>query len=95
MMKPARADMHGNLSADEHEIFGKHGLYLQEKFKEKKVLQAGTSFEIGHDGFAIVILSAGSKAEAISIIEGDPAVINGLLTVSVTEYNIFLDRGME
>lgn len=86
--------MHGNLSKAEQDIFANHCHYLQEKFIEKTVLQAGTSFEIGEEGFAIVILRANSKEEATSIIEADPAVKSGLLNVRVTEYSIFLDRGM-
>lgn len=94
MLKPARPDMHGNLSQAEQDIFANHCQYLQEKFNEKTVLQAGTSFEKGHEGFAIVILRAHSKEEATSIIEADPAVKSGLLKVKVTQYSIFLDRGM-
>lgn len=93
MLRPARPDMHGNLSPEEVEIFGRHCAYLTQKFREERVLQAGTSFEEGEDGFAIVILSAESKGEAVAMMQADPAVAAGLLEAHVTEYDIFLDRG--
>ena len=85
--------MHGNLTADEGRIFGEHCEYLEGMFRDKTVLQAGTSFEKGEEGFAIVILSAPSKEQAVAIMNADPAVAAGLLKSHVTEYKIFLDRG--
>ena len=93
MLKPARSDMHGNLTPEEGEIFGRHCEYLEMQFKEKRVLQAGTSFEPGQDGFAIVILCAEDKQSAVELMAADPAVERGLLLAHVTEYNVFLDHG--
>ena len=93
MLRPGRPDMHGNLTPEEGEIFGRHCQYLTERFRERRVLQAGTSFENGEDGFAIVILSAESKEAAVALMQADPAVARGLLQAHVTEYDIFLDRG--
>ena len=95
MLRPTRPDMHGNLTPAEREIFGAHCQYLEVQFKENVVLQAGTSFEKNEAGFAIVILNAKNKEQAIAIIHADPAVAKGLLAAHVTEYDIFLDRGMD
>ncbi|MGZ3650905.1 MAG: hypothetical protein ACXWR1_21945 [Bdellovibrionota bacterium] len=92
-LTPGRPDMHGNLSAEEGKIFGQHCDYLEKKFASKEVLQAGTSFEAGQEGFAIVILAAPDKRAAVELIQADPAVAKGLLKARVTEYDIFLDRG--
>ena len=94
MLKPARKNMHGNLTEAEGQIFADHCAYLSEKFAAKAVLQAGTSFETGEEGFAIVIVAAQNKEAAIALIQADPAVARGLLTAKVTEYDIFLDRGL-
>ena len=94
MLKPSRPNMHATVTEEEGEIFNRHCEYLLQKFKEKKVLQAGTSFEKDQDGFAIVILSAENKEKAEALIKEDPAVAKGLLQAHITEYNIFLDRGL-
>lgn len=93
MLKPARPNMHETVTEEESQIFSRHAEYLMQKFKEKKVLQAGTSFEKNQDHFAIVILSAENKETAEALIKGDPAVAKGLLCAQLSEYNIFLDRG--
>jgi uncharacterized protein YciI len=93
-LEPARPDMHGNLSEAEQKIFADHCVYLRGEFDAGRVLQAGTSFEAGENGFAIVILAAESKAHAVAIMQADPAVAAGLLLSRVTAYDIFLDRGI-
>ena len=93
LLKPARAAMHETVTEAELEVFGRHCDYLKRLFAEKKVLQAGTSFEKGEEHFAIVILSAENKEKAVELINGDPAVAEGLLLPRVTEYEIFLDQG--
>ena len=93
MLRPGRPDMHGNLTAEEGAIFGDHCNYLNGLFSQKRVLQAGTSFETGEDGFAIVILNAIDKREAEALILADPAVAKGLLQAHVTKYDVFLDHG--
>ena len=90
LLTPARPDMHGNLSPSEQELFGAHCEYLRHHFDEKRVLQAGTSFEAGEEGFAIVILAAPDKTAATTLMANDPAVAAGLLTMRVTEYDTFL-----
>jgi uncharacterized protein YciI len=93
MLRPSRPDLHETVTEAEGRVFAQHCEYLERQFREKKVLQAGTSFERNEDGFAIVILSAKDKADAIATIQADPAVAQGLLRAHVTEYRIFLDRG--
>lgn len=95
LLTPAREDMHATVTPAELAIFEDHCKYLKERFAEKRVLQAGTSFEAGQEHFALVILTAPDKAAAQALIHADPAVAKGLLTARVTEYDIFLDRGME
>lgn len=94
LLKPARLNMHETVTEEEKGIFADHSEYLQKKYEEKVVLQAGTSFEKNQDHFAIVILRAKDKDEAVATIEGDPAVAKGLLKARVTEYSIFLDRAL-
>ena len=94
LLTPGRADMHTTVTEEEGKIFSRHAEYLKQKFAEKKILQAGTSFEAGQEHFAIVILSASGKPEAAALMAADPAVAQGLLKARITEYNVFLDRAL-
>lgn len=94
LLTPARADMHATVTPDELSVFEAHCIYLKERFTERQVLQAGTSFEPGQEHFALVIVAAPDKAAAVALIQADPAVAKGLLIARVTEYDIFLARGL-
>jgi uncharacterized protein YciI len=94
LLTPARPNMHETVTPEEMAVFEAHCDYLKERFAEKRVLQAGTSFEPGQEHFALVIVAAPDKASALELIDKDPAVATGLLVARVTEYDIFLDRGM-
>ncbi len=86
--------MHSTVTPEELAVFEAHCMYLKERFDDKQVLQAGTSFEPGQDHFALVIVAAPDKASAVQLIQADPAVAQGLLAARVTEYDIFLDHGI-
>lgn len=90
ILKPARKDMHKTVTEDEIMIFEKHSEYLTEKNKNGIVTFAGTSFEEGQDHFALVVVNAENKTEAAKIIDNDPAVENGLLISTLTEFDTFL-----
>lgn len=94
LLTPSRPNMHATVTPEELGVFEAHCEYLKQRFAEKKVLQAGTSFEEGQEHFAIVILNAKDKHEALNLIQDDPAVAQGLLKARVTEYSVFLDRGL-
>lgn len=95
LLTPARPNMHATVTPDELAVFEAHCEYLKERFAEKRVLQAGTSFEPGQDHFALVIVAAPDKAAALELINADPAVARGLLLPRVTEYDVFLDHGIQ
>ncbi len=93
-LQPTRPNLHLTVTKAEMAVFDHHSAYLKKCFAEKKVLQAGTSFEKDAEHFAIVILQADNKVEALALMNADPAVVAGLLTARVTEYDVFLDRGL-
>ena len=93
ILKPSRPNMHKTVTDEEMKIFEKHSRYLEEKFKEGIVTFAGTSFEENQDHFALVVVNAECKIDAKVIIDNDPAVNQGLLISTLTEFNTFLCKG--
>lgn len=94
LLTPTRPNMHQTVTPAEMEVFEAHCTYLKELYAEERVLQAGTSFEPDQEHFALVIVAAPDKSSAVELVRKDPAVAKGLLSARVTEYDIFLDRGM-
>lgn len=84
-----------NVKSEQHdELIMKHCEYLKEYFDKNIVIFAGPSWEENEDHFAIVVLETESKEEAIKIMDNNPAVSEQVLTSHVTEFNVFLERGM-
>ena len=90
ILTPARKNMHKTVTEAEMKIIETHSEYLTEKHKIGIVTFAGTSFEERQEHFAIVVVNAADKAKAAIIINSDPAVENGLLISTLTEFNTFL-----
>ncbi|MGC9367351.1 MAG: hypothetical protein ACP5FK_09990 [bacterium] len=75
-------------------MINKHCEYLEGYFAKNIVVFAGLSWEENEDHYAIVVLETGTKDEAIKIMNDNPAVAAQVLTSQVTEFSIFLERGM-
>lgn len=92
VMKPGKAGMPESMTAEDRTVFGMHTAYLRKHVADGKIVFAGPSVEEGEEHFAIVVLSTGSKNEAVQIMNADPAVAHGLLTSHVTEFEVFASR---
>lgn len=92
MMKPGKPDLPASMTDDDRIVFGKHAEYLRSKFAEDRIIFAGPSMEANGEHFAVVVLSAETKDQAVQIMNADPAVESGLLTSHVTEFEVFLSR---
>lgn len=95
IMHPGKPGLPHSMTADDRMKFGLHVEYLRSKFKEGNIIFAGPSVEENEEHFAIVVLDALTKENAIEIMNNDPAVACGLLTSHVTAFDVFLSRKFE
>ncbi|MGP4082891.1 YciI family protein [Pseudalkalibacillus sp. R45] len=83
---PTRPDFI-NTTKEEDEILSQHFTYLEGLLDNKELILAGPCLD---GSLGIVILRAESEKRARSIMEGDPAVINGLMQATLQRYRVSL-----
>jgi uncharacterized protein YciI len=76
LIRPLRANFLATITPEEQAIMKEHGLYLQNKLKEKSLILAGPCADTT---FGIVLFEAESAEEARKIMENDPAVKGGVM----------------
>ena len=82
-----------NWTEIEERIVEKHFARLQELLQQGKLILAGkTAGEHNEKTFGIVILEVGSEAEAMTIMNTDPAVAEGIMTAQLFPYHVALIR---
>jgi uncharacterized protein YciI len=76
----------------EHEsaAVAEHFLYLQELVQAGVVLLAGRTLNNDDKAFGIVIFAAASEADALAIMQKDPAVAKGVMSAELFPYRIAL-----
>jgi uncharacterized protein YciI len=90
-IQPARESMlRDGPTAEEAEVVGHHFEYLQRLAARGVVLLAGRTLTEDADSFGIVILAAASEAEARDIMDGDPAVVRGVMQARLFPFRIAL-----
>jgi len=82
-----REDWPNNMTPDEEKIMSEHFHYLKDLVKQEKVLMAGPVFE---PVFGLIVVQAGSKAEAREMVEKDPSVVHGLHTFEISPMRVSL-----
>jgi len=82
-----REDWPNSMTPDEERIMSEHFHYLKDLVGQRKVLLAGPVFE---PVFGLIIVQAGSKAEARKIVEKDPSVVHGLHTFEISPMRVSL-----
>ena len=81
-----------NWTEREETIINRHFLKLQELLEQGKLILAGKTSGIDEKTFGIVILEAESEAYAMTIMENDPAVAEGVMTAELFPYQVALAR---
>jgi uncharacterized protein YciI len=81
-----------NWTEREEKIVDKHFAKLQVLLAEGKLVLAGKTLGIDEKTFGIVILEVESEEEALTIMENDPAVAEGIMKAELFPYKIALFR---
>ena len=71
---------------------GKHFERLKKATAEGKVILAGRTTESLDKTFGLVVFEADSEAAAKAFMEGDPAVVAGVMTATLHPYSVALQR---
>ena len=93
-LRPVRAGMlaEGPTEA-EGRILAAHFAYLQELTGRGVVLLAGRTLTAGPETFGIVVFRTSGEAEARSLMAGDPAVRDGIMTAELFPFRVALRAG--
>jgi uncharacterized protein YciI len=79
------------LTDDEKRIGGEHFGYLQKLHAEGTIVVAGQALD-PKALYGIMVVKAGSQAEAESIMNGDPGVKQNLFRGTAVPFNLVLER---
>lgn len=77
---------------DDEAALSRHLARFKEAIKTGQLILAGRTLEPGDKTFGIAILEAPDEAAARSFMEGDPAVVAGLMTAELHPFAVALHR---
>jgi uncharacterized protein YciI len=87
VLRPKRASLIDDASAEEEERLGEHFEYLQRALEEGMLILAGPCL----DGkFGVVVFRAPTEQAAVEFMEGDPAVKQRLMTAELSPFRVSL-----
>jgi uncharacterized protein YciI len=89
---PARGGFVENPTAGEQKTMAEHFAYLKGQAAQGKVILAGPSIN-GDKTFGIIVVEVVSRAEADSIMQGDPSVKAGVMKGGVLPFNLAILQG--
>lgn len=92
-IQPSRPEMlSSGPTPEEERIIGEHFQYLQDLTRRGTVVLAGRTLNTDPTSFGIVIFEAVDETEARQIMEGDPAVREGVMHATLFPYRVALMR---
>ena len=87
VLKPKRARLIDDASAEDEERLEEHFEYLQRALEQGMLILAGPCL----DGeFGVVVSRATSEQAAVEFMEGDPAVKHGLMAAELFPFRVSL-----
>jgi uncharacterized protein len=90
-IQPTRLGMlTGGATESEKKIIGEHFEYLGKLVAEGVVFMAGRTLTADEKTFGIVIFQAATEAEAIALMQNDPAVKLGVMKPELFPYRVAL-----
>lgn len=90
-IQPTRLGMITDGPTDqEADVVGRHFAYLEDLVAKGRVLMAGRTLNQDETCFGIVVLVADSELEASALMQGDPAVAEGVMTAELFPYRVAL-----
>ena len=81
-----------NWTEKEEKIVDRHFANLQKLLNEGKLILAGKTSGLDEKTFGIVIMEVETDDEALSIMENDPAVAEGIMQAELFPYQVALLR---
>jgi uncharacterized protein YciI len=92
-LSPCRESLPEDATADEQARVGEHFHYLQAQLSEGRLILAGRTQERPYRGLAIIEVADRGSAE--EFLAKDPAIVAGVFTGDVQEYQIALMRCLD
>lgn len=90
-LRPARPEMLiEGPTAEEQALAGRHWMHSQELLRQGTIIFAGRTLDAGPGTFAMVVVRADSLDSARAIMDGDPAVREGLFRATLYGYEPML-----
>jgi uncharacterized protein len=90
-LKPVRAAMLAEGPTDQEiSIIGEHFAYLEKLTAKGVVLMAGRTLVTDERSFGIVVFMIASEPEALALMQGDPAVIQGVMEAELFPFTVAL-----
>ena len=91
ILRPARPEMlTAGPTEREKEVVGRHFAYLQELHAQGTVVLVGRTQEDNESTIGICVFRADDELAARAIMEGDPAVVEGVMTAELRPFKIAL-----
>jgi uncharacterized protein YciI len=81
-----------NWTKDDEAAIARHLARFKEAVKTGQLILAGRTLEPGDKTFGIAVFEAPDEAAARSFMEGDPAVVAGLMTAELHPFAVALHR---
>lgn len=79
-----------NWTKEDEQIVDEHFAHLQSLLIQNKLILAGKTAGLDKNTYGLVLFQADSYEEAQSIMNRDPAIVKGIMTGYLAEYNIAL-----
>ena len=90
--KPIKENFNQTATEEENKIINEHFLYLKNLLEKKILILAGPELNAK---FGIAVLETNTEAEAIKIMENDPAIINKVFTAELFPFRVSLLRNQD
>ena len=90
--KPIKENFNQTATEEENKIISEHFLYLKNLLEKKILILAGPELNAK---FGIAVLETNTEAEAIKIMENDPAIINKVFTAELFPFRVSLLRNQD
>ena len=90
--KPIKENFNQTATEEENKIISEHFVYLKNLLEKKILILAGPELNAK---FGIAVLETNTEAEAIKIMENDPAIINKVFTAELFPFRVSLLRNQD
>ena len=79
-----------NWTNEDETIIGRHFKHLQSLEQNGQLILAGKTAGLDRNTYGIVLFTASSLEEAKTIMDNDPAIVEGIMNGTLQEYNVAL-----